>query len=175
MSEQIGMGVDQRVRPIIPDSCWVAEGAVVRGRVTLGEHVGVWFGAVIRAEEEPVSVGDRTNIQDGAILHISGGFPCTVGNDVTIGHRAIVHGCTIEDGALIGMGAIVLDGAHIGAGAIVGAGAVVSPGTHIPAGMVALGIPARVVGPASEARQTTNAAGATSYVQRKEAYRRGEY
>jgi carbonic anhydrase/acetyltransferase-like protein (isoleucine patch superfamily) len=163
------------VQPIIPETCWIAETAVVRGRVTLGEHVSVWFGAVIRAEEEPVCVGDRTNIQDGAVLHISGGFPCTVGKDVTIGHRAIVHGCTVEDGALIGMGAIVLDGAHIGAGAVVGAGAIVSPGTHIPAGMMALGVPARVVGPVSEARQQVNAEGAASYVARKEAYRSHKY
>lgn len=163
------------VQPVIPESCWIAETATVRGRVTLGEHVSVWFGAVIRAEEEPVCVGDRTNIQDGAVLHISGGFPCIVGSDVTVGHRAIVHGCTVEDGALIGMGAIVLDGAYIEAGAVVGAGAVVAPGTRIPAGMMALGIPARVVGAVSEARQEANAAGTASYVSRKEAYRLGQY
>lgn len=164
-----------KVRPTIPESCWIAETAVVRGRVTLGEQVSVWFGAVIRAEEEPVCVGDRTNIQDGAVLHISNGFPCIVGNDVTIGHRAIVHGCTIEDRVLIGMGAIVLDGAHVGVGAVVGAGAVVSPGTHIPAGMMALGIPARVVGLVSTARHQANAEGTAGYVARKEAYRSGQY
>lgn len=167
--------IEAEVRPIIPESCWIAETAVVRGRVTLSEHVSVWFGAIIRAEEEPIQVGERTNIQDGAVLHISAGFPCTVGNNVTVGHRAIVHGCTVEDEALIGMGAIVLDGAYIGRGAMVGAGAVVSPGTHIPAGMVALGIPARVIGPVSAARQQANAEGTTGYVTRKEAYRSGQY
>ena len=92
------------VRPTIPDTAWIADTATVRGDVTLGEHVSVWFAAVIRGDEAPVSVGDNSNVQDGAVLHVSAGFPCVVGANVTIGHGAIVHGCRVDDGALIGMG-----------------------------------------------------------------------
>jgi carbonic anhydrase/acetyltransferase-like protein (isoleucine patch superfamily) len=147
----------------------------VRGDVVLGEHVSVWFGAVIRGDEAPVRVGDRSNVQDGAVLHVSAEFPCIVGNDVTIGHRAIVHGCTIEDGALIGMGAIVLDGARIGKGAMVGAGAVVPPGSIVSAETLVLGIPARSVGPLTEAQRAAGPHAVANYVQRKEQYRSGEY
>lgn len=118
--------------PTIAASAWIADTATVRGDVTLGEDVSVWFSAVIRGDEAPVTVGDRSNIQDGAVLHVSAGFPCIIGREVTIGHGAIVHGCTIADNALIGMGGIVLDGATVGAGAMVGAGALVAPGTDIP-------------------------------------------
>ena len=104
------------IAPIIPDTAWIADTATVRGDVTLGEDVSVWFGAVLRGDEAPITVGDRTNVQDGAVLHVSAGFPCIVGADVTIGHGAVVHGCTVEDGALIGIRAVVLDGAVIGAG-----------------------------------------------------------
>jgi gamma-carbonic anhydrase len=160
--------------PIIPPSAWVAGSATVRGEVTLGEDVSVWFGAVIRGDIAPVTVGDRTNVQDGAILHVSSGFPCVVGREVTIGHGAIVHGCTVEDGALIGMRATVLDGARIGANAIVGAGAVVPPGMEVPPGTLALGVPARIAGPLDEAKQERGRLGAAGYVTLKEVYRQHE-
>ena len=166
--------ITERLLPTIPESAWVADTATVRGDVTLGEDVSVWFGAVIRGDEAPVTVGDRTNIQDGAVLHVSGGFPCIVGNEVTIGHRAIVHGCTVEDGALIGMGSIVLDGAVVGACAIVGAGAVVPPGMEIPPGTLALGMPAKVVGPLPDKHRAAGPLAVDHYVERKEQYRRGE-
>ncbi len=161
--------------PTIPETCWIADTATVRGKVTLGENVSVWFGAVIRGDEDLVAIGTGSNVQDGAVLHVTAGFPCHVGSNVTIGHRAIVHGCTIKDGALIGMGAIVLDGATIGMGAMVGAGAVVPPGMVVPAGTLALGVPAKVVGVLNERQQQMAQIAAAHYVERKEEYRNGKY
>ncbi|RMH00386.1 MAG: gamma carbonic anhydrase family protein [Chloroflexi bacterium] len=166
---------EERVRPFIPKTAWIADTARVRGNVRLGEHVSVWFGAVIRGDEAPIEVGDETNVQDGAILHVSAGFPCTIGRRVTIGHGAVVHGCVVEDGALIGMRATVLDGARVGAGAMVGAGAVVPPGMEIPPGMLALGVPARVVGPLSEKQKLASETAVVHYLERKEQYRQGIY
>jgi len=165
----------ERVNPTIAPSGWVAETAVVRGDVTLGEDVSVWFGAVLRGDEAPIAVGDRSNIQDGAVLHVSAGFPCLVGREVTIGHGAVVHGCTIEDGALIGIRATVLDGAVVGRGAVVGAGAVVPPGMHIPPEMLALGVPAKVVGPLTDAQRSAGPRAVGNYMARKEDYREGKY
>ncbi len=161
-------------RPSLPPSAWIADTATVRGDVTLGEDVSVWFGAVLRGDEAPITVGDRTNIQDGAVLHVSAGFPCVVGCEVTIGHGAVVHGCTVEDGALIGIRATVLDGAVIGEGAVVGAGAVVPPGMHLPPGMLALGVPAKVVGPLTDAQRSAGPRAVGNYMIRKEAYREGK-
>jgi carbonic anhydrase/acetyltransferase-like protein (isoleucine patch superfamily) len=167
--------MDQPVSPTIPLSAWIAETATVRGHVTLGEDVSVWFAAVLRGDEAPITVGDRTNIQDGAVLHVSAGFPCVVGAEVTIGHGAVVHGCTVEDGALIGIRATVLDGAVIGARAVVGAGAVVPPGMYLPPGMLALGVPAKVVGPLTDAQRSAGPRAVGNYMARKEAYREGKY
>jgi carbonic anhydrase/acetyltransferase-like protein (isoleucine patch superfamily) len=165
----------QQNRPIIPASAWIADTATVRGNVTLGEHVSVWFGAVIRGDDAAVVVGDRTNIQDGAVLHVTAGRPCIVGRDVTIGHGAVVHACTVEDGAMIAIRATVLDGACIGAGAMVGAGAVVPPGQVVPPGHLALGVPAKIIGPLDEAKQQAIITATTNYLTRKEEYRRGDY
>ncbi len=164
-----------RIEPTLAPGVWVADTAVVRGDVTLGEDVSVWFAAVLRGDEAPIIVGDRTNIQDGAVLHVSAGFPCVVGREVTIGHGAVVHGCTVEDGALIGIRATVLDGAVIGRGAVVGAGAVVPPGMHVPPEMLALGVPARVVGPLTNAQRSAGPRAVGNYMARKEAYREGKY
>ena len=163
------------IQPTIPESAWIADTATVRGWVTLGEHVGVWFSAVIRGEEEPVIIGDRSNVQDGAVLHVSEGYPCLIGNDVTIGHLAVVHGCTVEDGALIGMHATVLDGARIGEGAVVGAGALVPPGMHVPAGTLALGVPAKVIGPLKASQQGLGRSGAAHYMHLKNEFRQGKF
>lgn len=160
--------------PTIPPTAWIADTATVRGDVTLGEHVSIWFGAVLRGDEAPIVVGDNSNIQDTAVLHVTAGFPCTIGKNVTVGHRAVVHGCTVADGALIGMGAIVLDGAMIGEGALVGAGAVVPPGMIVPAGRLVLGVPARVMGPLNEKQKQAGQTAVSHYVARKEQYRRGE-
>ena len=127
---------------------WVAPGAYVTGDVELGDDVSFWFHTVARGDVNWIRIGARTNVQDGSVLHVSHGtFPLSIGADVVIGHQAVVHGCTIEDGALIGIGARVLDGAVVEAGAQIGAGAVVAPGHRIPAGHLAMGIPARVVRP----------------------------
>ncbi len=133
--------------PTIADEgrIWIAPGAHVIGRVQIGFDVGVWFGAVIRGDNELITVGDRTNIQDNAVLHSDPGFPLTIGDRVTVGHGAIVHGCTIGPDTLIGMGATILNGAHIGRGCIVGANALVREGAVFPDGSLIVGVPARLV------------------------------
>ncbi len=165
----------KKIVPIIPDTAWIADTATVRGNVTLGEDVSVWFGAVLRGDEAPIIVGNESNVQDGAVLHVSADFPCKVGNRVTIGHRAIVHGCTIEDNVLIGMGAIVLDGAHVGAGAVIGAGALVAPGMEVPPYSLVLGVPAKVRGELDAQKRQMNETAVNNYLARKEAYRQGIY
>jgi len=128
-----------------PGRYWVAPDATVVGRVTLGEDASIWFAAVLRGDNEPMRVGDRSNIQDGAVLHSDDGFPLTVGNDCTIGHAAILHGCTIGDGSLIGMGATILNGAVIGKGCLVGANALVTEGKAFPDHSLIVGAPARAI------------------------------
>ena len=132
--------------PVIDDTAWVAPGAAVIGDVVLGPDVGIWYGSVLRGDVERIRVGARTNIQDQSTVHVTRDrFPAVIGQEVTIGHRAVVHGCRIEDGALVGIGAIVLDGAVVEEGALVGAGAVVTPGAVVAAGSLAMGVPARFV------------------------------
>lgn len=126
---------------------YMAANATVIGNTQFAEGTSVWFNTVIRADEDLIRVGEGTNIQDGCILHTDTGDPMEIGVCVSIGHGAILHGCTIEDGALIGMGSIILNQARIGRNAMVGAGALVTSGTVIPEGMLAMGSPARVVRP----------------------------
>ena len=121
----------QKISPRIHASAFIAEGAMIIGDVTIGEKSSIWFNCVLRGDVDRIEVGARTNIQDGAVVHMDKNYPAIIGDDVTIGHGAIIHGCTIEDGAMISMGAIILTGAKIGARGIVGAGAVVREG--IPA------------------------------------------
>jgi carbonic anhydrase/acetyltransferase-like protein (isoleucine patch superfamily) len=134
-------GFEPRVHP----DCFVHESADVIGRVVLGARASVWPRAVIRGDTDLITVGDATNVQDGAVLHADAGVPCTVGSRVTIGHLACVHGCTIEDEVLVGIGAVILNRAVIGTGSLVGAGAVVAEGVVIPPGSLVLGVPGRVV------------------------------
>ena len=131
--------------PTIDPSCFVAEGAIVRGDVTLERGASVWFNAVLRGDCDRIVVGEGSNIQDGCVVHVDFGKPVCIGRNVTVGHGAIVHGCTIGDGALIGMGAIVMNGADVGEGAVIGAGAVVTEGKAVPPRTLAMGVPARVV------------------------------
>lgn len=131
-------------QPDVHPSAWVAPGAVLRGGVTLGEQVSVWYHAVLRADQESITIGRGSNIQDNCVLHGDKGNDVVVGEEVTVGHGAVLHGCTVEDRCLIGMNAVVLDHAVIGAGSIVGAGAVVGAGTVIPPRSLAVGIPAKV-------------------------------
>ncbi|MFW6057739.1 MAG: gamma carbonic anhydrase family protein [Persicimonas sp.] len=132
--------------PQLAKGVYLAPGARVIGRVTLGEDASIWYNAVVRGDLDSIDIGARTNVQDNSVIHIeSGKFATHIGSGVTIGHKALVHACTIEDNCLIGMGSIILDGAVIEENSLVAAGAVVTPGTRIPAGSVAMGTPARVV------------------------------
>jgi len=137
--------MDIRHRPeLIDPTAFVAPGAVVLGDVTIGAEASVWFSAVIRGDTAAIRIGRQTNVQDGCILHADAGFPCTLGDRVTLGHGAIVHGATVEDDCLIGMRAVVMNGAKIGHGSIVAVGSVVTEGTEIPPGSVVMGQPAKV-------------------------------
>lgn len=131
--------------PRLADSAWVADSAQVMGNVELAEESSIWFGAVVRGDTETIRIGRRSNIQDLSVLHADVGMPLTVGEDVTVGHQVILHGCTIGDGSLIGIGAVVLNGAKIGKGCLVGAGALVTEGKEFPDGSMILGSPAKVV------------------------------
>jgi len=133
-----------RKRPRLGRQVYVASGAVVLGDVRLGDYSSVWYHAVLRGDINRISVGHHTNIQDGAVLHLSDDLPCRVGNYVTIGHAAIVHACSIGNEVLVGMGSIILDGAVVGAQSLIGAGALVTQGTRIPPGSLVVGAPARV-------------------------------
>ena len=135
--------------PTIDAAAFVAPSADIVGRVRVAAHASVWFGAVLRGDTEALSVGEGSNVQDGAVLHADPGFPCTLEARVTVGHRAIVHGATCQEGSLVGMGAILLNGSRLGRGAVLGAGALLTEGREVPDGMLAVGIPARVVGPAA--------------------------
>lgn len=134
-----------RTTPLIDPTAWVAPGAVVYGRVRLQARSSIWFGCVLRGDHEWIDVGEETNIQDGSILHVDAGYPCLLGNRVTLGHRAIVHASAVEDDALIAIGALVLSRCVIGRGALIAAGAVVLEGTHVPPGTLWAGCPARQV------------------------------
>ena len=151
-------------RPILGPGSFVHEAAEVIGRVTLGASASVWPCAVIRGDTDQIRVGDGSNVQDGAVLHADPGVPCTIGARVTIGHLACVHGCTVEDECLIGIGAIILNGAVIGQGSIVGAGALVAEGVVIPPGSMVLGIPGRVVRQLTPAERDSLPASAARYV-----------
>lgn len=129
---------------------WIAPDAHVMGKVRLGLDVGIWFGAVLRGDNELIDIGERSNIQEGAMLHTDRGLPLTVGPDVTVGHHAILHGCTVGAGSLIGMGATVLNNARIGAGCLVGANALVTEGREFPDGSLIVGSPAKAVRPLDE-------------------------
>ncbi len=141
------------------------------GDVTLGDDVSVWPGAVLRGDRDAIRVGAETNIQDGAVLHCDPGLPLAIGARVTVGHRAVLHGCTVRDGALIGIGAIVLNGAVVGEGALIAAGAVVGEGMEIPPHSLVVGVPARVHKPLNEAQRARVAQGYATYVALKELYR----
>lgn len=124
---------------------FLAETATVAGNVHLAEGVSIWFGTVLRAEHAPITVGPDSNLQDNSVVHTDPDYPATIGARVTVGHRVILHGCTVEDDALIGMGAIVMNGAVVGEGAVVGAGAVVTEGTVVPPRTIAVGVPAKIL------------------------------
>lgn len=133
------------VWPRLGSDVWIAEGAFVIGDVEVGAGSSIWYGAVVRGDVNRIRIGARSNLQDQCTLHVTAErFSCNLGEEVSVGHRAVVHGCSVGDGALIGIGAIVLDGAEVGCEALVAAGAVVAPGFRVPNGMLAMGVPARL-------------------------------
>lgn len=130
--------------PVVDESAWVAADATLVGSVTVGPNSSVFYGCVVRADADTITIGSGTNIQDGSVIHADPDLPVVVGSGVSVGHRAVLHGCTVEDDVLVGMGAIVLNGAHIGSGSLIAAGAVVLEGSRIPANSLVAGVPAKV-------------------------------
>jgi carbonic anhydrase/acetyltransferase-like protein (isoleucine patch superfamily) len=154
-------------------SAFMARGAVIIGDVTLDENVSVWFNAVLRGDTEPIHIGAGTNIQDGCVLHVDPGFPVRVGVGVTVGHRAIVHGATLGDDTLIGMGAVLLNGVVVGENCIVGANSLLTQGKVFPAGTLIMGSPAKVVRDLTADEIASNKRSAATYVRRAKAFRDG--
>jgi carbonic anhydrase/acetyltransferase-like protein (isoleucine patch superfamily) len=161
------------VSPSIHDSAWVADSAQVIGHVVLAEDSSVWFGVVIRGDTEVITVGKGSNIQDGTVMHADHGKPTTVGENVTVGHKVMLHGCTIGDGSLIGIGAVVLNGAKIGKGCIVGAGSLVTEGKEFPDGSMIMGSPAKVVRELTEAQQQGLQMSALHYIENARRFKTG--
>ncbi|MBX3334853.1 MAG: gamma carbonic anhydrase family protein [Nitrospira sp.] len=155
----------QGIKPTIPTSCFIEETAVVIGDVVMGEECSVWFNAVIRGDVHHIRIGDRTNVQDLCMLHVTHDtHPLIIGNGVTIGHNVVLHGCTIRDRVLVGMGAIIMDGAVIGEDSVVGAGALVTEGTMVPPKSLILGSPAKVKRPVTEQELSWIKESAENYV-----------
>lgn len=163
-----------RVSPLVAKDAYVAPGAALVGDVSLANGTSVWFQAVLRADLNSIRVGARSNVQDGAVIHVSDDFPTVVGERVTIGHGAILHACSIGDEVLVGMNAVVLDGAVIGARSIIGANALVTGGTHVPPGSLFLGSPGKVIRSLSPTEQESLASWAERYVVLAKAYLNGE-
>jgi gamma-carbonic anhydrase len=160
-----------KVTPKIDPSVFIAEGACVIGNVELKKDVSVWFNSVLRGDINAIRIGERSNIQDGCIFHVTNELAVEIGSDVTVGHGAIVHGCRIDDGALIGMGAVVLDRAHVGKQALVAAGAVVREGFEVPEGMLVGGVPAKVLRPLTDTEKKALLESAAHYVEYAAAFR----
>lgn len=157
--------------PHIDPSAFVAAEATLIGAVTLGAGASVWPGAAIRADNEPIAIGENSNVQEGAVLHVDAGRPLRIGRNVTVGHQAMLHGCTVEDGALIGIQAVVLNGAVIGRHSLVGAGALVTEGKTFPERSLILGAPAKAVRTLSDEEVANLAESARSYAERAQQYR----
>lgn len=159
--------------PDDPSRFWIADEAVVIGDVRLEEEASIWFGAVLRGDNEPITIGARSNVQENCVLHTDLGFPLTIGPDCTIGHKVMLHGCTIGAGSLIGMGATILNGAVIGENCLIGAGALVTEGKAIPPNSLVLGAPGKVVRSLNDADRAMLRRGAQSYVENSRRFRAG--
>jgi carbonic anhydrase/acetyltransferase-like protein (isoleucine patch superfamily) len=157
-------------RPDVSPTAWVAGSATLIGRVTIGARSSVWFTAVLRGDGDRIQVGRESNLQDGVVVHADPGFPVSVGDRVSVGHRAVLHGCTVDDDVLVGMGAVVLNGARIGCGSLVAAGAVVLAGTLVPPGSLAAGVPAKVRRQLTEEEVSAVKSNAAEYVQLAHTY-----
>ncbi|MFC7462847.1 gamma carbonic anhydrase family protein [Hydrogenophaga defluvii] len=161
------------VAPQVADSAWVADSAQVMGNVALAEGSSVWFGAVIRGDTETITVGAGSNIQDASVLHADHGFPLVIGERVTVGHQVMLHGCTIGDESLIGIGAVVLNGAKIGKHCLVGAGALVTEGKEFPEGSMIIGSPAKAVRQLTPEQIEGLKRSALHYTENADRYRKG--
>jgi carbonic anhydrase/acetyltransferase-like protein (isoleucine patch superfamily) len=153
------------------EECFIADNATVIGSVVLHQQASVWFNAVVRGDSEIIIIGERTNIQDAAVLHADPGFPLTLGKNVSVGHQAMLHGCTVGDGSLVGIGAIILNGAVIGRGCIIGAGAVIPEGKNYPDGVLVLGAPGKVMRELKPEEKEGLLENADIYVRRSKLYR----
>lgn len=159
--------------PRLAESTWVADSAQVIGDVELGDNASVWFGVVIRGDMACIRIGSGSNIQDASVLHADTGKPLTIGSNVTVGHKAMLHGCTVGDGSLIGIGAVVLNGAKIGKGCIVGAGALVTEGKEFPDGSMIIGSPAKVVRELTQEQQAGLTLSALHYIENARRFKNG--
>lgn len=157
--------------PSIDDSCFVAPSADLIGQVVMLNNSSVWFNSVLRADNEPITIGENSNVQDGSILHVDPGYPINIGPNVTVGHKVMLHGCTIGEGTLIGMNAVVLNGATIGKHCIIGANALVTENMEIPDGSMVLGSPAKIVKELDDKTKTMLKMGAEHYVQNSAHYK----
>ena len=161
------------VEPTLAEGAWAAPSADLIGDVRLAARASIWFGAVIRADNTPILIGEESNIQDGAVGHSDPGAPLTIGARVTIGHQAIIHGCTISDDCLIGMGARILNGAVLGPECLVGAGALITEGKQFDGGSLIVGVPARVVRPLTDAEKAAIRVSAAHYAEKAARYAAG--
>jgi carbonic anhydrase/acetyltransferase-like protein (isoleucine patch superfamily) len=162
-----------QLSPRIAPSAWVADSAQVMGNVEIKDNASIWFGVVIRGDTECITVGQGTNIQDASMLHADVGKPLSIGNNVTVGHKVMLHGCTIGDGSMIGMGAIVLNGARIGKACIVGAGALVTEGKEFPDGSMIIGSPAKAVRELTPEQQAGLQLSALHYAENAKRFKNG--
>ena len=158
------------VAPSLTDSNFIAPNATLIGDVVLAEHASVWFNVVIRADMETIKIGENSNIQDGSILHVDTGFPITIGRDVTVGHKVMLHGCTIGDNTLVGMNAVVLNGANIGKNCLIGANSLVTENMQVPDGHLVMGSPAKVVKALDDATRAMFTKSAMHYVDNGQRY-----
>jgi len=152
------------IEPKIDESAFIAGSADIVGKVNIEKNANIWYGTVLRADDNYITVGENTNIQDGSVVHISEGHSTIIGKNVTIGHKSIIHGCEIGDNTLIGMGSIILDGAKVGEFTLLGAGSLVPPGKEIPSGVLAMGSPAKVIRELSEEEKENLTKSAIKYV-----------
>ncbi len=154
------------------DNYWIAPNATVIGDVHLAKDASVWFNAVIRGDNEPIYVGEGSNVQDGSIIHTDPGFVCSIGKNVTVGHMAMLHGCTIGDGSLIGIGSVILNGAKIGKNCIIGSKALITEGMEVPDGSMVLGIPGKIKKTLNEEEQSMVSIGAQHYIENYKKYKK---
>lgn len=160
-------------RPQVSEGVFIAHGARVIGQVTLGRDASIWYNTVVRGDSDTITIGDGSNVQDQTLVHCDGGFPVTIGRDCTIGHSCIIHGCTIGDNVLVGMGSTILNGARIGENSLIGAGSLITEGKEFPPGSVIMGRPAKVIREVSERELDLIRIGHLAYKQNASAHAEG--